>query len=99
MSTGQAGPQVTAPGPASGSAPAGGSALADKSTPAGGSSSAGASWAGPRAGAGPASRAGPGVLRRLAAAAGRQLELIGSQCCVGRADAAWRRTRDREPPE
>ena len=30
---------------------------------------------------------------------GQSLRLVGSRCCVGRADAAWLRTRDREPPE
>jgi hypothetical protein len=32
----------------------------------------------------------------LAAAAIRQLRLVGSRCCAGRADDAWRRTLARE---
>jgi hypothetical protein len=37
------------------------------------------------------------VLAGLAAAAVRQLRLVGSRCCVGRADAAWRRTLLSQP--
>jgi len=29
--------------------------------------------------------------------AGRTLELVGRQCCVGRGYAAWERIRDQEP--
>ncbi|HEX4659914.1 MAG TPA: hypothetical protein VH307_21215 [Streptosporangiaceae bacterium] len=38
-----------------------------------------------------------GALARRAADVISRLRLVGSQCCVGRADTAWQRTRDREP--
>jgi hypothetical protein len=41
----------------------------------------------------------PGVLRDLGTTVARSLRLVGSRSCVGRADAVWLRTRDREPPE
>ncbi|HLQ57765.1 MAG TPA: hypothetical protein VK162_26275 [Streptosporangiaceae bacterium] len=37
------------------------------------------------------------TLAGLAAAAVRLLRLVGSRCCVGQADAAWRRTVLRPP--
>jgi hypothetical protein len=37
-----------------------------------------------------------GTLAGLAVAAVRMLRLVGSRCCVARADAAWRRTVNRE---
>jgi hypothetical protein len=43
-------------------------------------------------------RAWRGALRDLGGTVARSLRLVGSQCCVGRADVAWRRARDREPP-
>ncbi len=39
---------------------------------------------------------GQGKLAALAAAALRMLRLAGSRCCLGRADAAWQQTVDRE---
>ena len=51
---------------------------------------------GPPPGPGPPPSPERGTLAGLAAAAARMLRLVGSRCCVGQADAAWRRTVNRE---